>query len=57
MFTSGRTSEIKSDVGGSYGMERPDLFPNSAVKHARADDSLAHASAKVGSCPLNKTLP
>jgi hypothetical protein len=35
-----------------YAAELPDPFPNSEVKRGRADDSLAHASAKVGSCPF-----
>lgn len=43
-------------MGGIYGTELPDPFPNSEVKRARADDSLVHASAKVGSCPYNKRI-
>lgn len=39
-------------LGGMYAAELPDPFPNSEVKRGRADDSLAHASAKVGSCPF-----
>ena len=35
-----------------YAAELPDPFPNSEVKRGRADDSLVHASAKVGSCPF-----
>ncbi len=42
--------------GGIYGAVRPDPIPNSAVKRIRADDSLAHASAKVGSCRLIKKI-
>ncbi len=30
----------------------PDPIPNSEVKHARANDTLAHASGKVGGCPF-----
>ena len=37
------------DRGGIYGAVRPDPFPNSEVKRARADDSSAYAGAKVGS--------
>lgn len=37
-----------------YAAELPDPFPNSEVKRGRADDSLVHASAKVGSCPFIK---
>lgn len=37
-----------------YATELPDPFPNSEVKRGRADDSLAFASAKVGSCPFIK---
>jgi hypothetical protein len=37
-----------------YAAELPDPIPNSEVKRGRADDSLAHASAKVGSCPYYK---
>lgn len=37
-----------------YAAELPDPFPNSAVKRGRADDSLVHASAKVGSRPFDK---
>lgn len=44
--------EISSGVGDIYGVALPDPFPNSEVKHACAHDSLAHASAKVGSRPL-----
>lgn len=33
-------------------MVLPDPIPNSEVKHAWADDTLAYASRKVGSCPL-----
>ena len=40
--------------GGIYDAVLPDPFPNSEVKRVRANDSLAHASAKVGSCPLIK---
>lgn len=40
------------DRGSIYGVARPDPFPNSVVKRARADDSLAYVSAKVGSCRL-----
>ena len=43
---------LKIFMGGIYGWVRPDPFPNSEVKTACANDSLAHASAKVGSCPL-----
>lgn len=35
-----------------YAAELPDPISNSEVKRGRADDSLAHASAKVGSCPF-----
>ena len=41
-------------LGGMYAMELPDPISNSEVKCSRADDSLAHASAKVGSCPFIK---
>ena len=44
-------------LGGIYGTELPDPIPNSEVKRVCADDSLVHASAKVGSCPYNKTTP
>ncbi len=44
-------------VGDLYGVVLPDPFPNSEVKHARADDTLAHASGKVGSCPLYEKPP
>ena len=37
-------------------MALPDPIPNSEVKRCRADDSLAHASAKVGSCPYMEKL-
>lgn len=33
-------------------MVLPDPIPNSAVKHVCADDSPAHAGAKVGNRPL-----
>jgi bifunctional UDP-N-acetylglucosamine pyrophosphorylase / glucosamine-1-phosphate N-acetyltransferase len=39
-------------LGGMYAAELPDPIPNSEVKRGRADDSLVHASAKVGSCPF-----
>lgn len=35
-----------------YAAELPDPISNSEVKRGRADDSLVHASAKVGSCPF-----
>lgn len=45
------------ELGGLYGSVLPDPIPNSEVKGARADDTLAFASGKVGSCPLyEKTL-
>lgn len=43
--------------GGIYDAVLPDPIPNSEVKRVRANDSLAHASAKVGSCPLCKNSP
>lgn len=55
--TAGKSfsQEIFSSIPGSiYGVVRPDPFPNSAVKRARADDSRTHVQAKVGSCPLIK---
>ncbi len=42
--------------GGIYAAVLPDPIPNSEVKRSGADDSLVHASAKVGSCPLTKQL-
>lgn len=52
------SQEIFSSIpGGIYGVVRPDPFPNSAVKRARADDSRTHVQAKVGSCPLIKKTP
>ncbi len=39
-------------LGGMYAAELPDPISNSEVKRGRADDSLVHASAKVGSCPF-----
>lgn len=44
----------KLTLGGIYGGARPDPIPNSAVKTARANDTLVHASGKVGNCPLYK---
>ena len=44
-------------LGGMYGAVLPDPIPNSEVKRARADDSTAHAVAKVGSCPFMIDLP
>ena len=41
-------------LGGIYAVELPDPFSNSEVKRGCADDSLVHASAKVGSCPYTK---
>lgn len=45
-------NHLKIVSGDIYGVVLPDPIPNSEVKHARADDSTAHAAAKVGSCPL-----
>ena len=52
-----RTHGIKRDVGGISSRARPDPIPNSEVKTAWANDSLAHASAKVGSCPIMINSP
>ena len=53
----GGTHGIKRDVGGISSRARPDPIPNSEVKTAWANDSLAHASAKVGSCPIMISPP
>lgn len=45
---------VSQRLGGMYAAELPDPISNSEVKRGRADDSLVHASAKVGSCPFNK---
>lgn len=43
---------VSRRLGGMYAVALPDPISNSEVKRGRADDSLVHASAKVGSCPF-----
>lgn len=52
MSLPGTSGNFSLTLGGIYDAVRPDPFPNSVVKRVRADDSLVHASAKVGSCRL-----
>lgn len=54
---SRRMKDLNLKPGGIYGAVLPDPFSNSEVKRSRADDSPAHAGAKVGSCPLSKNSP
>ena len=52
-----RRESRNSWPGGIYAAVLPDPISNSEVKRGCANDSPAHAGAKVGSCPLTKNSP